>query len=60
MPHQDTTVDKPAHTPGTPKGEELASKHIEKGFDRCEDDATGVNIQDRKPIDPRMPHMPPA
>ncbi len=60
MAHQDTTVDKPAHTPGTPRGEELASKHAEISFDRCEDDATGINTRDRKPIDPRMPHMPPA
>jgi hypothetical protein len=28
--------------------------------DRKEDDATGINVEGRQPIDPRMPHMPPA
>lgn len=45
----------PSHTPGTPRGEELA-----KPVNRLEDDATGINVEDRKPIDSRMPHMPPA
>jgi hypothetical protein len=31
-----------------------------KPVDRKADDATGVNVEDRKPIDSRMPHMPPA
>jgi len=47
MAHQETTPTKPAHTPDTPG-------------DRFADDATGINVADRKPIDPRMPNMPPA
>jgi hypothetical protein len=49
MAHQDTTPAKPAHTEshGAPAG-------------RFADDATGINVADRKPIDPRMPNMPPA
>ncbi len=55
MAHQDTTPTKPAHIPGTPRGE----SHGAPG-DRFADDATGINVADRKPIDPRMPSMPPA
>jgi hypothetical protein len=55
MAFQDTTREKPSHTPGTPRGEALG-----KSVDRYEDDATGINVESRKPIDPRMPHMPPA
>jgi hypothetical protein len=55
MPYQDTTRDKPSHTPGTPRGEALG-----KPVDRMEDDASGINPAGRKPIDPRMPHLPPA
>lgn len=25
---------------------------------RFEGDATGINVEDRTPIDPRMPHLP--
>jgi hypothetical protein len=46
---------KPSHTPGTPRGEAIV-----KSVDRFEDDATGINVDARKPIDSRMPHMPPA
>ena len=53
MPYQDTTRDKPSHTPGTPRGEALR-----KSVDRMEDDASGINPDDRKPIDSRMPHLP--
>jgi hypothetical protein len=51
MPYQQ----KPSHSQFAPHGEALA-----KPVDRLEDDATGINVEDRKPIDPRMPHMPPA
>jgi hypothetical protein len=49
------TPQKPAYTPGAPRGEALI-----KSVDRFEDDATGINVDARKPIDSRMPHMPPA
>jgi hypothetical protein len=45
----------PSRTPGTPKGEAIV-----RSVNRYEDDATGINVEDRKPIDSRMPHMPPA
>jgi hypothetical protein len=44
-----------SHTPGTPRGEAIV-----RSVNRYEDDATGINVDDRKPIDSRMPHMPPA
>ncbi len=56
---QDTTVDRPAHTPGTPKGEELSAPVAQRPT-RKAGDATGINIDDRKPIDPKMPNLPPA
>jgi len=57
--------DLPAHTPGTPKGEELVMrKGREPGREdrragRTARDATSINPQRRQPIDPRMPQMPP-
>jgi hypothetical protein len=59
MAYQDTTPDKPSHTPGTPRGEDLA-KYSARRLVRYEDDATGINVEDRRPIDPCMPHLPPA
>lgn len=56
----------PSHTPGTPKGEELVRrKGREPGRDgrrsqRTARDSTSINAGSRGPIDPRMPHMPPA
>ncbi|HTZ60239.1 MAG TPA: hypothetical protein VMB49_19150 [Acidobacteriaceae bacterium] len=38
----------------------LRLEPLAKPVDRLEDDATGINVEDRRPIDPRMPHMPPA
>jgi hypothetical protein len=59
MAPQDTTPDKPAHTPGTPRGEDIA-KDKGRPVARFADDATGINVADRKPIDSRMPNLPPA
>ncbi len=59
MVKQDTTIDAPAHTPGTAKGEELA-KGRTKEPTRTASDATTINPKNREPIDPRMPKMPPA
>jgi hypothetical protein len=56
----------PAHTPGTPKGEErvlregLEPGRHKKAPHRTARDSTGINAKDREPIDPRMPQMPPA
>ena len=45
----------PSRTFGTPQGAAIV-----RSVNRYEDDATGINVEDRKPIDSRMPHMPPA
>lgn len=56
----------PAHTPGTPRGEEMVRRYgREPGREgpaggRTARDATSVNASARDPIDPRMPHMPPC
>jgi hypothetical protein len=56
----------PSHTPGTPKGEEYVKRHgREPGrddprFERTARDATSVSPKKHGPIDPRMPHLPPA
>lgn len=59
MAHQDTTPGKPSHTPGTPRGEDLAGISGKRPA-RFADDATGISLDDRKPIHPQMPHLPPA
>jgi hypothetical protein len=45
----------PSRTLGMPQGAAMV-----RSVNRYEDDATGINVEDRKPIDSRMPHMPPA
>jgi hypothetical protein len=62
----DATAELPAHTPGAPRGEELVRRFgREEGRERSVPartarDATSVNAAAREPIDPRMPHLPPA
>jgi hypothetical protein len=62
----DPTVELPSHTPGTPRGEELVRRYgREAGREhpiaaRTARDSTSVNADAREPIDPRMPHLPPA
>lgn len=59
---------RPEHVKGTRKGEELVSDEGPEPGRRDPDargyrtarDSTGVNPKDEGPIDPRMPHMPPA
>jgi hypothetical protein len=66
MARRDVTPDLPSHTPGTPKGEERVLREgREPGRDdprasRTARDSTSINPKDRDPIDPRMPHLPPA
>lgn len=54
----------PSHTPGTTRGEEtVLKKGPEPGRERggrTARDATSINSDARDPIDPRMPHLPPA
>jgi hypothetical protein len=65
MPRQEVTPDLPAHTPGTPKGEERVWREgrepgrRNKEPHRTARDSTSINPQAREPIDARMPEMPP-
>lgn len=59
--------DAPSHTPGTPKGEEqIKNLGKEPGRDnpkvamRTIRDSTSINPENQAPIDPKMPHFPPA
>lgn len=57
----------PAHVPGTLKGEEVVQREgREPGRDpknrsgyRTARDSTSIDPDQRRPIDPRMPSMPP-
>jgi hypothetical protein len=54
-----------SHTPGTKRGEDWTyqGKNKEPGREgngRTSRDSTGINADKRKPIDPRMPNLPPA
>ncbi len=66
MGWHDSRTTLPSHTPGAPRGEELVRRYgREEGrkdsrTGRTARDATSINPQDREPIDPRMPHLPPA
>jgi hypothetical protein len=63
MAKQDTTRDKPSHTPGTHKGEEWVQSRKEPGRENkypTARNSTGINAKNRDPIDSRMPHIPPA
>ncbi len=63
MVMQDTTPDSPSHTPGTHRGEDWSKNEKEPGREgagRTARDSTGINSDKRRPIDPRMPEMPPA
>lgn len=57
------TATLPAHTPGTNRGEEWVRHEKEPGRENHTPTArnsTGINAAKREPIDPRMPHLPPA
>ncbi len=62
----DVRPDISSHTPGTPKGEELVRRsgaepgRENKKLGRTARDSTSINPAAEEPIDPRMPHLPPA
>jgi hypothetical protein len=66
MARHEVTPDLPAHTPGTPKGEERVQREgPEPGREHKEPhrtarDSTSINAAAREPIDPRMPELPPS
>jgi hypothetical protein len=55
MPKPDTS----AHPTGIRKGESRARPLAQRPT-RVAKDATGINPEQRGPIHPKMPHMPPA
>jgi hypothetical protein len=63
MAHDHTREDSPAHTPGTPRGENVLRSKGDIGFKggtRVAADASSINLQNRRPIHPSMPHLPPV
>ena len=59
MVKQDATVDKPSQNRKRRGGEDRAAPVVQRRT-RMERDASGRNADSRVPIDPRMPHLPPA
>jgi hypothetical protein len=57
MANQGATPDKPSQAQGASGGDKGP---MPERFERFADDATGINVPDRKPIDSRMPSLPPA
>ncbi len=66
MAKPDVEIDAPTHTPGTARGEDRVKQfgrepgRQNRPPDRTARDSTSINAEDREPIDPRMPQMPPA
>jgi hypothetical protein len=63
MARQHTRPERPSHTRGVHRGEEWVKHDKEPGRERSTPTArssTGINASKRAPIDPRMPHLPPA
>lgn len=66
MFRKDVTPDLPAHTAGTAKGEERVMHHGREAgrgdpkAHRKARDSTSISPELQAPIDPRMPHLPPA
>jgi hypothetical protein len=59
MAHEDTKRDRPSQVTSVRQGEErVQPKRVRTT--RLAGDASGINVLDRKPIDPRMPNLPPA
>ena len=59
MVKQDAAPDTPAHATGIRKGESRAEPLAQRPT-RSAKDATGINLDQRGPIHPKMPQMPPA
>jgi len=59
MAKQDAHQDTPTHATGARKGENHA-KPLSQRPTRDAKDATGINLDQRGPIHPNMPHLPPA
>ena len=48
-----------AHATGVRKGESRAQPLVQRPT-RTARDASGINVEQRGPIHPKMPHLPPA
>jgi len=59
MAKQDTSMESTAHAAGVRKGESRAEPLAQRPT-RTAKDATGINLEQRGPIHPKMPHLPPA
>jgi hypothetical protein len=59
MAKQDARPDTSAHALGIRKGESRAAPLAQRPT-RIAKDATGINLDQRGPIHPKMPHLPPA
>jgi hypothetical protein len=60
----DVKIDTPSHTNGTAEGNELGNYekmqgHLPNGTSRAFR-STGINADDKNPIDPSMPNLSPA
>jgi len=66
MEDRDPKAEMPSHTAGCPRGEELARRQgrepgrHDKPPHRTARDSTSLRPEAHGPIDPRMPHIPPA
>lgn len=49
----------PSHAIGIRKGESRAEPPAKRPTRKAQD-ATGINLEQRGPIHPKMPHLPPA
>ncbi len=65
MDKEETSPDAPADEPGASRGEnKMENEGKGPGRDEVDmrpaKDSTGINPDKEEPIDPQMPHMPPA
>ncbi len=66
MANREVAPDISSHVPGTPKGEERVQREgrepgrEDSRIGRSARDSTSINPSARDPVDPRMPHLPPA
>ena len=59
MAYEDAKPASPASATSASEGENRTQPKRVLGT-RLAGDASGINVDDRKPIDPRMPSLPPA
>jgi len=60
MAKQDSRTDTPARAVEIRKGESRVDQLAHHGPTRTAKDATGINLEQRGPISPKMPQLPPA